>query len=383
MTSVWADEDGIDGIEYKVLGEGAYGCVIRPALPCYGEPDYAPDYSTVSKAFTRSEASNTEFYDGALTRRFDPDAVHTILPTQMCNVPPTYAMEAVLNQCNGDFDFDRPGGVRQLRMPFGGVSLHSLIHDTVALKRYDPALVRVLLTKVADLARWLNVLHLNDTAHFDIKTDNILYDGAALRLIDFGHLDLEEVTREPSMARYFAYPPDYEIIRLVRAGLKDHLGSSAYVDELLARLEFLEGLRASALLMIEKVRMYHAGVLAELGKNVPGGVMWSADYATRSARDYATAISTFRIKDTAEWIRARRGSVRDTADTYGLGLVVLEILQLGGPRLDDWMGGMAARALGTLLKEVLRPSTAAAHRMPALEFGTKLAGAVAQWKEDE
>jgi serine/threonine protein kinase len=67
-----------------------------------------------------------------------------------------------------------------LKYLYGGKSLKQLL-----INDYDDKLYKDYLNKLQNIFEGVKKLHKNEIYHFDIKPDNIVYDGKVMRLIDF------------------------------------------------------------------------------------------------------------------------------------------------------------------------------------------------------
>ncbi len=189
----------------KVLGIGAYGCVVRPVVPCllWGIPnsgnmlpdEIANQGKFVGKLFGGSRGSyqasaDHEFDVGARVRRFaDPKGLFTIVPIGRCAAKPD---PATWRACFND-SASPPAYQPQVVIPFGGPSVMDVVKLRSRQVGVSPGQVvadtKLLFQACGPIVMGLLALRTADVVHHDITPRNILYDarnGGGAKLIDFG-----------------------------------------------------------------------------------------------------------------------------------------------------------------------------------------------------
>lgn len=137
------------------IGEGGYGCVYRPQIPCDGKT-VQPGY--VSKVINKNDAI-IELNESIKIKKIDPQNKFFVYPVKMCNIIPE-----VINNIKDCRMYSSNAVLLQL--PDGGQTLQD---------------IRINNNEIIDFIRsWLSLfyglelLHNNNMAHMDIKTINIV-----------------------------------------------------------------------------------------------------------------------------------------------------------------------------------------------------------------
>lgn len=191
--------------------------MIEPSVVCDASNEVVPFNSTyagrkVSKLFINDDDSDyiDEKTINITIHKIDPTGKYFVIP----DVDATYMHQ----KCKIDKDTKVPvsNRVPQIVMPYAGVTVmkHATAHPIHLVKWIG------LMKNVVD---GIALLSKNQLVHFDIKPENIMYDGTSLRLIDFGMSNRFEKLyhRDDSFWPYILYPPeiyahkvsDYDIIR--------------------------------------------------------------------------------------------------------------------------------------------------------------------------
>jgi len=204
-----------------IVGQGAYGCVVRPSLRC---DKTGVDYSgKVSKLMTSKEADKEHGEVNRLIKH--PNMERYILHvTDTCVPSQNNVLEKVVSACNADSvkqEFKQnPRGLQMLLFEDGGVNLHdfatSMVKGTgVNVSKMD---LHVFLTAILHLIDGLNVFKKNGVIHQDIKLPNMVYNVTTgkIRFIDFGlstdrkRFILESSETRNDLAQTWEYfPPEY------------------------------------------------------------------------------------------------------------------------------------------------------------------------------
>jgi serine/threonine protein kinase len=168
------------------IGEGGSGIVSRPPSSCniasespanrarfrkeyYKNPNY------VSK-LTEYSSAKKEMEIGAIIRRNIADfSQHFCLVEYICDAPRDKIIRASMNDYLDTYAI----------MPYGGITLQSIIDGTVYFSPLELCCVVDSLRGLFDVIRRLHTIGI---FHNDIHTENILYDTKSrrLRIIDFG-----------------------------------------------------------------------------------------------------------------------------------------------------------------------------------------------------
>jgi serine/threonine protein kinase len=203
--------------EFRVLGEGGFGCVLSPALPCDGQrTDEAMDDGYVSKIMTEERAEEeVQSYKSTRMRQYDPKHEFTVGgPIRMCNVRDS-ERDLIKTSCRA---FRHGGEMRQIHYLNGGTELAELIsNSTIENYRGNPDyyyLPHELFPLFVPLIKGIHVMNSRGYYHTDIKLQNILVRESILRLIDFGlATSMQELLKKPQVlagldVAYFVRPPE-------------------------------------------------------------------------------------------------------------------------------------------------------------------------------
>lgn len=171
-----------------LIGEGSYGCVFRPPLPC--EDGIRPT-NRVSKLMIKEYAMD-EMNENTMIDKLDPRFEFHLESPYVCNLPETSIYdihnEDGADDCrNLDTILDREHVVMQQQD--GGYSLTQyldLISDEVS--QQGATALKLFVAKFHSLVHGIEVMSKQNISHFDIKPDNIVYNprNKKVRFIDFG-----------------------------------------------------------------------------------------------------------------------------------------------------------------------------------------------------
>jgi hypothetical protein len=186
----------------RLIGQGSYGCVYRPAVPCArgaGAQGAGASGSrgrtrawrrrTVSKLMLLRDAED-ELAVADLFRAADPLGAYVALPQELCPPAATAGRATVGPACR----VPRDGPLAVLQAPDAGATLGHLVPRFAAGGPLGAAGPSALLRVFAGMARGLAVLHAGGVAHLDVKPENVAcrFDAGAAapptqcRLLDVG-----------------------------------------------------------------------------------------------------------------------------------------------------------------------------------------------------
>lgn len=162
----------------RIRGQGTYGCVFQPPLLCRGK-HVARDGSKVGKITMPQDAEN-ELHIAKVLASIPDAKQYTLAPEPESCVPQPESKQA--DKDLGACEFVREAGTItktiQLLMPWGGYPLSRLDLNPATFN------FKAFMEQILAIGAFLV---LNDLCHFDIWSQNFLFDTKAIpRLIDFG-----------------------------------------------------------------------------------------------------------------------------------------------------------------------------------------------------
>lgn len=200
----------------EVLGEGSYGCVVRPPLECESKSKQISNSdSSVSKLFVNKDEFQREVKAAKKVAKIDPEGNSILTPSKYCKT----SLEKVRNtnavwSCETIHEIalmTKKTPVYQLLMPYGGTRLDHFVKSTTLRKKTFVSLMMPVFDGVAKLAK-------KKYCHQDIKSSNILVrpDGHAI-IIDYSLMKkFKEIYAPSNMRRlrhtYYPYPPEYKVL---------------------------------------------------------------------------------------------------------------------------------------------------------------------------
>ena len=196
----------------KLIGQGTYGCVFRPMIPCKGSNKR--ESGKVSKFLVKSEAEK-ELKETQVLDKIDKDYIFHFKTPKLCDFNLKYKKEPGINDCmpfkNASSDFKR---MKLLQMTDGGMELHIFLQN-VKLNSIDQKYK--LLLGLEPLFIGLKQMYLNKFSHFDIKTLNTVINPESyqMKYIDFGlskynNEHMKYITNYRNI--YFAYPYELQLL---------------------------------------------------------------------------------------------------------------------------------------------------------------------------
>ena len=196
----------------KLIGQGSYGCVFRPMIPCKGSNKRIP--GKVSKFLNKDEA-NDEIKENTILDKIDKENIFHFKTPKKCDFNMNYINEPGINKCKPfmreNNDFKR---MKLLQMSDGGIELTTFL-EKVELKNKEQEYK--LLLGMEPLFIGLKAMYEKEFSHFDIKTGNTVIDPETyqMKYIDFGLSNynkehLKAVGNSPSI--YFARPIEIPIL---------------------------------------------------------------------------------------------------------------------------------------------------------------------------
>jgi serine/threonine protein kinase len=177
-------------MDYKVIGEGAYGCVHTPSLPCKNNLDI--NYNNyVSKLMTKKNALK-ELNEFLVISQLDNTNQYHLGKPILCEPLLTSPnVKKAIGKCKkmGSKDHSQ---LDLLVIKNGGYNLKEFCESGDLLSKYisvnPKEQVRKFWLGIANLFRGLNFFNKHGIVHYDLKPQNILFDPVKSKFvyIDFG-----------------------------------------------------------------------------------------------------------------------------------------------------------------------------------------------------
>lgn len=175
----------------KVVGEGTYGCVLKPPLKC-DETSYLvnQDYvNKISKIMSREHAIN-ERDEYSTINNIEGLEKYAITGPLMCKPLLDNKFNTSVKKCNtsivkNTFKRDK-NDLRMLLLEDGGINIYDHVTKVFALQSLDEK--KVFLTSLIKLFDGLLFFQSNEIMHRDIKLANMVYNvnNGKAKYIDFG-----------------------------------------------------------------------------------------------------------------------------------------------------------------------------------------------------
>lgn len=208
---------------YQLIGEGSFGCVIKPTLPCDKNKEVyvnSTNKNRVSKVFKentgdflleKTMAKKLSSINGSLN--------YFIYPFESCYInQDTLKKLNPKETCISDIDstlIDVP----QVILPYAGYDIYGLFKKYTAvsnnLKTTQLFPATIWITMLKNLFLGIELLIKNNIVHQDIYASNVLYDpkDSKLRFVDFGlavnSKNVYTLSNKRLTYTYHCYPPEY------------------------------------------------------------------------------------------------------------------------------------------------------------------------------
>ena len=217
--------------EPTLVGEGGFGCVVAPALACSKKGKYlkiAPTIESaryVSKVMDNLDSSYTENKLAQLIASWKAPkgkkiSDYFVVPTILCDVDlQNSATRNSLSKCSIFSEILRSSrkSMRptypQIIMPHSGTDMHDIFK--MFRKKNQKVPLTLWINMLQNLLSAVKIMNSNGYAHFDIKLENVIYDGDKLRLFDFSLTEelLKTYKSYVSTGRsYQPYPLEFLIV---------------------------------------------------------------------------------------------------------------------------------------------------------------------------
>lgn len=201
-------------MKHEIIGEGTYGCVTKPSLPC---KDKSASSKKLTKIMTKENAID-EYKEMLKVTKHPGIEKYVISMPEICKPKINDVFLKTVEQCeNEKFPLLNPDDFRMLIVDDGGVSLKEI--EEIFFKTMSKNDVHIFLTRVHGLLEGLLFFNEKGIIHHDIKRRNIVYniETGKIRFIDFGLMKTyNDMIRESrgdnnDMAQKWEnFPPEYD-----------------------------------------------------------------------------------------------------------------------------------------------------------------------------
>ena len=184
-------------MSHKIVGQGSYGCVIKPALKCKTSDKNITkkDYDNkVSKIMYYMDAKN-EFKELDYLSKLDGINKYTVSLPKLCKPELNNNFDKIVKQCknpptkNVHYLFrNNKQLLYQILLEDGGLDLRAAALLIFKNKNIEDIELKIFYTSLLNLFDGLIFLNKNKVIHFDIKLINLVYnlDTGISKYIDFG-----------------------------------------------------------------------------------------------------------------------------------------------------------------------------------------------------
>jgi len=216
------ENSGSESHSYSKLGEGAFGCVLKPPVKCstkeknIGKQKNNSDL--VGKIFFDKTDFNTELKISKKVAKIDKTGSTLLIPKSSCAVKKNDVYKnPKTNECSiFEEQIELPSKMYQLIMPYGGERLDYIVEEyfDYHMKKMSVSQFLLIMKPILD---GLHLLKKHKSCHQDIKIQNILVtpQNKAI-IIDYGlmkpYKDIFSLKNKDRLKHtYFPYPFEYKL----------------------------------------------------------------------------------------------------------------------------------------------------------------------------
>jgi serine/threonine protein kinase len=208
----------------QLLGQGSFGCVVQPRLPCPTKEELFPSKmkkvprsKQVSKIFTNVSDFQMEMEKSAMAATADPTGRRLLLPTSSCETNRRYVENHsnAIHECDAMMEsvYRESKKLYQMNMPYGGTRVDKYLKTANKSRREFLEDLLPVFEGILELAK-------KSICHQDIKPSNMLYTSIRkIILIDYSLMvPTKDVYKERNLKvlrhSYMPYPPEYKMFYL-------------------------------------------------------------------------------------------------------------------------------------------------------------------------
>ena len=203
----------------KFLNEGGYGCIYYPGMKCDGTPQLTK--KVVSKLQRNDESAQNEIQMGERIKAIPNYQLYFLPVIASCPVKLSKIKPTLLNACSNISERDRErdkdakgdgDGYILMEVPYVlNKSFYTILVDMYSSKKH---VIIGLIENYTYLLEALRTLLDEQIVHFDLKSDNILYNQQTHLplLLDFGlSIYMPNLTAQTMGNYFYNYTPDYYV----------------------------------------------------------------------------------------------------------------------------------------------------------------------------
>ena len=204
----------------QIIGEGKYGCVLKPSLKCRKTKKSFHYKNKISKIMKTSESA-TEMVEYDIMKRIDPSHQYYLGYPTKCSPKKTEMAKKSVKKCE-HFSEKKLDEYDLLVMEYGGLNIKQFAHwvDKQSSNNSSKKYQKIMKDFWLECRRMFDgvlLLKKNGVLHNDLKPQNIVYDMKKKRtnFIDFGlTLFSKDVRKMCEESKYYndslhwSYPPE-------------------------------------------------------------------------------------------------------------------------------------------------------------------------------
>ena len=200
----------------KVIGEGTYGCVLKPSLTCKDKKIILNYNDKISKIMMNKHAQ-TEMKDYVGINMIDPDNKYHLAPQECIPENSKKNKTSVINCKEGKDMVKKMNKYKLIVMKFGGPDLYNFFYTPLEDTPNNIKRISDFWKEAVNLFKAVQLFIQNGMIHHDFKPENIVYDESkgSLKVIDFGLLQTKnKIIQDSNNGNYwlsmyhFNFPPE-------------------------------------------------------------------------------------------------------------------------------------------------------------------------------
>lgn len=303
----------------EFIGKGSYGCIFKPSISCDGN---IGDEKLVSKFFLYKEDYLKELKLQEIIDKIDKENKFTIKKINNCRFKITEELKKQIK--NFDKCRDISNDIYQITFEFGGYDLYRLFKNNLdKIKDVD---LSIFFKNFLTIFEGLSILDKYELVHFDIRSDNILFDPEKMRfvIIDFGLMKFRKNVFSNKLFSSFNknphlnYPNELILLYFIvnnKEINKFKLNSYSYIEYNKDKINYLKILNTKFNLYIKKFNEIYDYLKNDINMNL--------EETLKIFKKLKYNFDDFSINKKTSLIC---GDIKSKIDVYMLGIVLLDLL---------------------------------------------------------